>query len=477
MPPDDADSGATGRSGTEVSAQPLPSPTPAAAPPSPADGERRGLRRILHRVGAGPLWHHGDFLRLWAGDTASQLGSSFGGIALPYLAVTILAASSFQMGMLGTLQGLGFLIIGLPAGALVDRWRKRTVMLAADLGRAALLLSLTAAWWLDWLTFTQLAVVATAVGVLTVFFDVSYQSYLPFLVGRDHVVEGNAKLQASQSVSQAAGPAVGGVAIKFLGAADVIAVNGAGYLASAAALWRIRHRETPPARETRRPLRTEIAEGLAFVVRHPLLRRLLACTGIGNLTFSAASALIMLYFIRDLQLSAVQIGLIEAVGAIGGFCGALVVTPLTRRIGEGPVIILTAAVFAPMAFIYPLAASLPALPTLIIGNVALMTCLVAYNIATVSFRQRLCPPRMLGRMNASARFLIWGTIPIGSFVGGVLSTHIGVLGTLWVSAIAGLASVLPVAISPLWRLRELPSHEEDDVTASADQESTARAAG
>jgi MFS family permease len=460
-PPDDS-APAEARTGTDLDVQPLPSPSPVPEAPSPPEGGARRWRRVLHRVGAGPLWHHGDFLRLWAGDTASQLGSSFGGIALPYLAVTVLAASSFQMGMLGTLQGLGFLLIGLPAGALVDRWRKRTVMLSADLGRAVLLLSLTAAWWLGWLTFAQLAVVATAVGVLAVFFDVSYQSYLPFLVGRDHVVEGNAKLQTSQSVSQAAGPAVGGVAIKLLGAADVVAINAAGYLASAGALWRIRHRETPPAPETRRPLRTEIAEGLAFVVRHPLLRRLLACTGIGNLTFSAANALIILYFVRDLHLSAVHIGLIEAVGAIGGLCGALVVTPLTRRIGEGPVIILTAAVFAPMAFICPLAASLPALPTLIIGNVALMGCLVAYNIATVSFRQRLCPPRMLGRMNASARFLIWGTIPIGSFVGGVLSTHIGVLGTLWVAAIAGLASVLPVAISPLWKLRELPSHEEPD---------------
>lgn len=447
---------------TELGAQPMPSPGPAPETPSPPGDGVRGARRLLHRIGAGPLWHHGDFLRLWAGDTASQLGASFGGIALPYLAVTVLAASSFQMGMLGTLQGLGFLIIGLPAGALVDRWRKRTVMLSTDIGRAVLLLSLTVAWWLGWLTFAQLAVVATAVGVLTVFFDVSYQSYLPFLVGRDHVVEGNAKLQASQSVSQAAGPALGGVAIKLLGAADVVAVNAAGYLASATALWRIRHRETPPAPETRRPLRTEIAEGLAFVVRHLLLRRLLACTGIGNLAFSAATALIILYFVRDLHLSAIDIGVIEAVGAIGGFCGALAVTPLTRRIGEGPVIILTAAVFAPMAFIYPLASTLPALPTLIIGNIALVASLVAYNIATVSFRQRLCPPGMLGRMNASARFLIWGTIPIGSFVGGVLSTHIGVLGTLWVAAIAGLASVLPVAISPLWGLRELPSHSEQE---------------
>lgn len=426
----------------------------------PAPAAQGGLlKRTLRRITAGYLWHHADFRRLWVGDTASQLGASFGNIALPYLAVTILAATSFQMGLLGTLQGLGFLLIGLPAGALVDRWRKRTVMLAADLGRAALLLSITAAWWLGWLSFAQLAVVATAVGVLTVFFDVSYQSYLPFLVGRDHIVEGNAKLQASQSVSQAVGPALGGVAIKYLGAADVVGVNAVGYLASASALWRIRHRETPPARETRRKLRTEIAEGLGFVLRHPLLRRLLACTAIGNLTGSAANALTMLYMVRELHLSAVTIGVIEAVGAVGGFCGALVVTPITRKLGEGATIIVTAAIFAPMPFVYPLASVLPAVPTLIVGFICFMMMVVAYNIATVSFRQRLCPPEMLGRMNASARFIVWGTIPIGAFIGGVMGTHLGVLPTLWIAATAGIASVLPVASRRLWRLRELPSHD------------------
>lgn len=406
------------------------------------------------------LWRHADFRRLWAGDTASQLGASLGGIALPYLAVTVLAATTFEMGLLGTLQGLGFLLIALPAGALIDRWRKRNVMIWADLGRAAMLISLTAAWWFDLLTFTHLAIVAAAVGVLTVFFDVAYQSYVPFLVGHDHIVEGNAKLQATQSVSQAAGPAIGGLAITHLGAADVVGINGAGYLASAAALWRIRHREEPTDRSTRRNLRTEIAEGLAFVLRHPLLWRLLACTGIGNLAGAAINALYMLYLVRDLHLSAIQIGLIEAVGAVGGFAGAFLVTPLTRWIGEGPVIIATAVVFAPLLYFYPLASVLPTLPTLIIGQAAFMCLVVAYNIATVSFRQRLCPPKMLGRMNASARFLIWGTMPIGAFLGGTLGAQFGVLTTLWIAATAGLTSVLPVLISPLWKLRRLPSHDE-----------------
>ncbi|MEO7126692.1 MAG: MFS transporter [Nakamurella sp.] len=201
--------------------------------PEESDTAPEGTARVH-----GGLWRHADFRRLWAGDTASQIGASFGGIALPYLAVTALAATSFQMGLLGTARGLGFLLIGLPAGALIDRWRKRRVMLTADVCRAVLLISLTAAWWLGVLTFTQIIVVATATGAATVFFDVAYQSYLPFLVGHAHIVEGNAKLQATASVSQGAGPALGGFAIKYFGAADVIAINGLGYLVSATALWR-----------------------------------------------------------------------------------------------------------------------------------------------------------------------------------------------------------------------------------------------
>ena len=276
------------------------------APPGPLTALPTGDPANTAGTGAGKvrsLIHHHDFRQLWIGDTGSQLGAALGSLAIPYLAVTALNATPFQMGLLSTLSGLGFLIIGLPAGALVDRRSKRRVMITADLSRAALLITLPVAWWLDVLTLPQLLAVATLVGMLTVFFDVSYQSYLPFLVPDEQVVEGNAKLQASQSVSQSAGPALGGFLIKAIGPPVVVLANAGGYLVSALFLHRIRHREAPPETAERRPLVTEIAEGLRFVVSHKILRRLIACTGLGNLAGSGGSALFVLFMLRNLHLS------------------------------------------------------------------------------------------------------------------------------------------------------------------------------
>lgn len=408
------------------------------------------------------LFHHHDFRQLWIGDTASQLGAALGSFAIPYLAVTALHASEFQMGLLGTLTTLGFLVIGLPSGALIDRWRKRDVMILADLGRFILLLTVPIGFWLGWLTFFQLAAVATVVGMLQVFFDVSYQSYLPSLVHHDQVVEGNSKLQATQSVSHATGPAFGGLLIKVAGASWSVAINAFGYLFSALSLLRIQHRETPPTPEERRPLVEEIREGLSFVVRHPLLRRLIACTGISNLFSSIAAVLYVYYMVQVLHLSPITIGFIEAAAAVGGLCGALVTTRLAKSIGEGMTIIVTCVVLCAVGFTWALSSVLPAVPTLLVGNFVIGAGIVSYNIATVSFRQRLCPPKLLGRMNASARFLVWGTMPVGSFIGGVLGHRLGTVPTLWVAAVGGTLAALPVLFSPLWRMRTLPQHENTE---------------
>lgn len=406
------------------------------------------------------LIHHRDFRQLWIGDSGSQFGAALGSLAIPYLAVTALAATPFQMGLLSTLSGLGFLIIGLPAGAIVDRRSKRLVMIAADLGRAAVLATVPIAWWLDLLTLGQVMAVATLIGMLTVFFDVSYQSYLPALVPAGQVVEGNAKLQASQSVSQSAGPALGGLLLKVIGPPVVIAINGGGYLVSALFLFRIRHRESVPDAGHRRPLLVEIGEGLAFVLHHRLLRRLIACTGIGNFASSGGSALFVLFMLRDLRLSPLTIGVIDSAAAVGGLVGALLATALARRIGEGPSIIVTAVAMMTLSFCNPLSSVLPPVPTLIVGGVAMMAAMVAYNIATVSFRQRLCPPELLGRMNASSRFLVWGTIPLGAITSGVLGTHLGVLPTLWIFAGINLLALVPVASRSLWQMKTFPAHDD-----------------
>jgi MFS family permease len=415
-----------------------------------------------HRFVSGALWHHADFRRLWVGDTASQLGVAVGSLAIPYLAVNALGATEFQMGLLAALESLGFLLIALPAGAWVDRWRKRHVMLRVDIGRALLLLTLPVAWWLGGLTMAQVMIVATIVGVLTVFFDVSYQSYLPFLVGREHVVEGNSKLQASQSVSSMVGPSLGGFLIRIFGPIWVIVINAFGYAASATALSRIRHQETPKPVEDRLPLITEIREGLAFVVKHPLLRRLIACTGLSNFGGNIIAALGVLYMLRYLHFGPGTIGLIESVGAIGGFVGATLSNKLTKVLGEGPLIIYSATACQVATLMWPISWLFFPEPVMLAGTAAFGVAVVVYNVATVSFRQRLCPPRLLGRMNASARFLVWGTMPIGAFLGGILGTVLGVIPTLWIGLLVSFTSLLPVMISPLWKMRTLPGHVEDD---------------
>jgi MFS family permease len=402
------------------------------------------------------LAYHHDFRQLWIGDTISQVGTQLTVLALPVLAVQQLAATEFQMGVLATCEMLAFLVVGLPSGALVDRWRKKRVLITGDLVRAVALATVPVAWALDLLTLGQLYVVALIVGVATVFFDVAYQSYLPDLVPSERIGEGNAKLQASQSVAQVAGPAVGGFLIKAIGAPLTIVVDAVSFVGSAVYTARIRHVDTPPERSSRRPLRTEIAEGLSFVVHQPLLVRITACTGISNLFSSITGALLALYALRDLELTAATLGFVFSAGAVGGLLGAVTTTRITRWVGEGRTIPLAALWTAPFAALTPLASVLPPVPSLVVGSVGMFFGIVVYNVTQVSFRQRLCPKPLLGRMNASIRFIVWGTMPIGSFIGGLLGAHFGILTALWVSVAGIFVAALPVLLSPLIRMRDLP---------------------
>lgn len=428
------------------------------APPSPPTATGRWSRSLTSWRGS--LAYHHDFRQLWIGDTISQVGTQLSLLALPVLAVRQLGASEFQMGLLAAFETLAFLVIGLPAGAWVDRMRKRRVLIVADLVRALALGSLPVAYGLDVLTLTQMYVVALAFGVCTVFFDVSYQSYLPSLVPRNRIVEGNAKLQASQSVAQVAGPAVAGQLLRIVSAPLVIALDAFSFLLSAFFVRRIEHEETPPDKAGRRSLRAEIAEGLSFVLHQPLLVRIVACTGINNLFSSISGALIVLFVLRDLGLSAATLGTVFSIGAVGGLLGALIATKVAAVVGEGRAIPVSQLIGIPFVALTPLAPSLPMPPalTLAVGSFGMFAMVVVYNITQVSFRQRLCPPALLGRMNASIRFVVWGTMPIGALLGGIIGERFGILTALWVAAGGGALASLPVLFSPLIRMRDLPRH-------------------
>ncbi|WP_410602240.1 MFS transporter [Amycolatopsis sp. lyj-90] len=403
------------------------------------------------------LFFHADFRRLWASDTASQLGTFAGHTVIPLLAATVLAATPFQMGLLTAAETIAFLIIGLPAGVWVDRMRRRTLMLRADFVRAVLLLSIPVAWWAGVLSLTQLIVVATLVGVATVFFDVAYQSYLPSLVGREHLLEGNAKLQASQSVAYLTGPGIGGGLVQLAGAANAVLMTGAGFLTSALCLLRIRTVEEVPERHEDAKLLPQIAEGLRFVFTDTTLRSIVACTATSNLFNGAFTAVQILFLNRTLGLPPAAVGIVLAIGGVGGIVGAVVAGKVTARLGQARSIWLVPLVTWPLQLLIPLAE--PGWKVALIPLALLFTGfgIIIYNVAQVSYRQAVCPDRLLGRMNASVRFVVWGMLPLGGLLGGVLGETIGIRATVWFAMIGEATALLWVVFSPLRKLRDLPT--------------------
>ncbi|MGI8721783.1 MAG: MFS transporter [Geodermatophilaceae bacterium] len=402
------------------------------------------------------LIHHHDFRQLWAAETISQIGTQITQIALPILAVITLSATEFEMGVLITLETLAFLVIGLPAGAWVDRWRRKRVLVVNDLVRALALGSLPLAYAFDVLTLWQLFAVALVTGIATVFFDVAYQSYLPSIVDKSQIVEGNSKLAISQSVAQVAGPGAAGLLIKVLGAPMMFLFDAVSFLASAWFIGRIRHQEPVHDRSTRRSLRVEIGEGLSFVLRHPLLRRIVACTGTSNFFSTVKATMLVLFMVRELGFDSTQIGLTFSAGAVGGLIGAATTTRFAKYFGDGRSIVLAAGLLIPFAALVPLSALGPPEILLPVSWAGVSYLVVLYNIVQVSFRQRLCPIPLLGRMNASIRFLVYGTMPLGGLVGGSLGAWLGVLPTLWIAALGSILAFLPVFLSPLRTMRDLP---------------------
>jgi MFS family permease len=416
------------------------------------------------------LLRHRDFVRLWVGDSISQAGTQVAMIAMPLLAIRQLGATPFEVGLLTACETLAFLLVGLPSGAMVDRVRRRPVLIGADIGRALLVCSLPLAWYLDALTLLQLYAVALLTGVLTVFFDVAYQSYLPHLVGREHLVEGNGKLESSRAVAQIGGPTVGGLLVQWLTAPYALLVDGLSYLWSAIWVGAISAREPAPERPEHRNLVREIREGLAFVLRHRLLRAITATTGTSNLftTILNTALIVVLADQAQLDLSAGTIGLFFSISSIGGLLGAFTAARVARWLGQGPAIWMSIAVAAPFMLVVPLVQR-GWLLWAVAGCWAVFSfSVVVYNVTQVSFRQALCPPRLLGRMNATIRFLVWGTMPLGGLLGGVLGSTIGLRPTMWIGA-AGIAlSVLPVFLSPLRTMRELPVPPADPVSVTED---------
>jgi MFS family permease len=410
----------------------------------------------------GALWSHPDFLKLWTGQTISEFGSQVSQLAIPAVAVITLKATPFQVAALATVEFLPFLVLTLPAGVWVDRWRRRWILIAGDLGRAVLLATVPLAYALGHLTLTQLYVVGFLVGVHTVFFDVAYQSYLPQIVDRETLVEGNSKLQMTVSGAAIAGPGISGGLIKLFGAPYAILVDACSFVVSGAFTAAIRKREDPPPATERRRLLVELWEGLRYVTHHRLLFPQALATGSSNFATNVVFSVYFVYAYRHLDLTVGIMGVVFSIAAVGWLIGSASADWLRRKLGVNGATILGMAVGAPSALLIPFApVGHAAIPFLVLSGMLGGFGAVVYNIQQVSLRQAITPERLQGRMNASMRFFVWGTIPLGSLVGGVLATAFGVRTAILIGACIGFVALLPILFSPLRTLHDFPEQEED----------------
>ena len=406
----------------------------------------------------GSLWRDRNFLTMWGGQTLSQFGAQITELAVPVLAVLLLNATEFQVGVLNAANVAAFLLVGLPAGAWIDRMRKRHVMIAADIVRALALALIPLLWVAGLLQMWHLIVIAAIVGVATVFFDVSYQSIVPSLVRPHQIAEANGKLQSSYELANIAGPGFGGWLVGVISAPLAVLATAGTYVVSAIALMFTRDHEPVRAPEDRGPILREIWEGLHFVFTERLLRRIVGTTGVSNFFSTMSFTLLPIFLLRELGFSPASLGLIFSLGSIGGLLGAMATPRIVKAIGEARAIPISALGFSVVALLLPIGAVVPAVafPLLVAQSFVASFTVLLYNITQVTFRQRITPPRLLGRMNASVRFVVWGVMPIAALLAGALGTWLGVVPTMWIGAIGQLFSAAFVVFAPFWTMRELP---------------------
>jgi MFS family permease len=407
------------------------------------------------------LWRHADFVRLWAGQTISSIGSSITFLALPLTAVLALNATPAQMGLLTVAQTTPALLMGLFVGVWVDRHRRRRILIAANVGRAIALILIPAGAILGLLSINHLYAATFLVGALAPFSDVARMSFLPVLVGRDRLIEGNSKLAIGRSIAEIVGPGVGGWLVQLVTAPAAIAVDTILFLISALFLGRIQTPEPAPAPSD--PAQTvwrEIDEGLRLVAGSRLLRPIAACIAMMSLFNSVLEVIFVLYVTRELGIEPGLLGITFASGSVGFLFGALLPGRVTRRFGLGPAIIGGLLLVGLSDLLVPMAGASTAIAVtttiLIVAQILFGLGFVVFNTGQVSLRQAITPDRLQGRMNGTMSFITEAVVPLGGLLGGGLGEVIGLRSTLWLAAIGEILAVLWLLLSPMRSLHSRP---------------------
>ena len=407
------------------------------------------------------LWRHRDFLKLWSAQTVSEFGSQVSALALPLVAVLVVRASAFQVAVLTVIGFLPFLLFSLPAGVWIDRLARRPIMLLADVGRALALGSIAAAAVIGYLTLLQLYLVGFVAGTLSVFFDVSYQSYLPSLVERGQLVDGNSKLELTRSAALIGGPGLGGLLVRALTAPYAVLVDAASFVWSAVLISAIRRTEVVPERTGGPPaMWGELVDGIAYLFGHRYWRAISISTATFNFFNYVAFAILVVYMARTLHMSALVIGLTLSLSNGGALIAALFAQRIGQRLGTGRAILFATFFGLPLVLV-PLAPVSQPIPFIVVAFTLEGFGVVLFTVSVTSLTQALTPERLLGRVNASRRFVAWGMIPLGGLVSGGLASLIGLRPTLFVGTLGCALSTVPIFLSPIRHVREIPTEAED----------------
>lgn len=417
------------------------------------------------------LWRIRDFRLMTVGQTVTQIGTEVTAIAFPLTAVVLLHASPFQVGVLVAVQNGAFLVIGLPAGVWLDRRRRRPVLIGTDIVRASALTAATVAAATHHLTFVLLLLVAAVLSLMRVIFEIGYQTFLPAVVPAEQLIQGNSTVEAIRAGGQIVGPSGGGWLVQLLGPANALLVDAFSFVASAACLWRVRTPERMLASTAPRGMLHEAREGIRFVLANSVLRAIAATSALSNLLFTAATALTVLFLVRTNGLSAGVAGMLFSIGSAAALVAAAGATKLARRIGSARIIWLSLAVSSPFNVLIPLAHDDWRLVFFVLGTTVGGGGQLIYAITQLSYRQSVVPPQILGRVNATMRFLVMGALPLGGLLGGGLGSLIGIRSTLLVIGVGLAVSPLFVVFSPLRGAREvteLQAAAEDQLPPARD---------